>query len=120
MFTWGCNNTNEVCANKPVENDIAVIPAGMTVLLDESTPVLSVLLLQGGSLLWDRKDGISLRAQYILITHGGHFELGTEDEPFCGDDLGNQLHADIELFGHQRSIRLPIYGAKVKLVIIEN
>jgi len=35
-FTWGCNDTNVVCPNKPVASDIAVIPKGKTILLDES------------------------------------------------------------------------------------
>ena len=81
-------------------------------MLDESTPLLSVLLLHGGTLLWDRKDGIKLRAQYVLITDNGHFEMGTEEEPLCGT-AENPINAEIELYGHQRSIRLPIYGAKV-------
>ena len=42
VFTWGCNDTNVVCENKPVADDIAVIPKGTTILLDETTPVLSV------------------------------------------------------------------------------
>ena len=64
IFTWGCNDTSVICENKPVADDIAVIPKGTTILLDETTPILSVLLIQGGTLLWDRKDGIALRAQF--------------------------------------------------------
>ncbi|CBY36829.1 unnamed protein product, partial [Oikopleura dioica] len=111
IFTWGCTETP--CENKPVDYDIAVIPAGVTVLLDESTPLLSVLLIQGGTLLWDRLSGIKLRAQYVLITDEGRFELGTEEEPFCLDENGDRMTADIKLFGHSRSVKLPIYGAKV-------
>ena len=71
------------------------------------------MLIQGGTLLWDRSDNITLRAQYVLITDEGHFELGTEEEPFCGVDIENQINAEIEIFGHHRSIKLPIYGSKV-------
>jgi len=112
-FTWGCNDTNITCPNKPVEGDIAVIPWGKTVLLDESTPILTVLLIQGGTLLWAHQDGIKLSSQYILITDEGRFEMGTPEEPLCGPDPANPINADIELFGHHRSIKLPIYGAKV-------
>ena len=112
-FTWGCNDTSVPCPNKPAAGDIAVIPAGKTVLLDESTPILSVLLIQGGTLLWAHQDGIKLSAQYILITDMGHFEAGTATQPLCGPDPQNPINADIELFGHHRSIKLPVYGAKV-------
>ena len=101
-FTWGCNDTSVECKNKPVDHDIAVIPKGKTILLDETTPILSVLLIQGGTLLWAHKDGISLRAQYILITDEGHFEAGTPTEPLCGKNPANPINADIELFGHHR------------------
>ena len=33
VFTWGCNDTNVACPNKPVDLDIAVIPKGTTVEL---------------------------------------------------------------------------------------
>ena len=112
-FTWGCNDTSVTCPNKPVASDIAVIPKGKTILLDETTPILSVLLVQGGTLLWDRSDNITLRAQYVLITDEGHFELGTEEDPFCGAEIENQINAEIEIYGHHRSIKLPIYGSKV-------
>ena len=36
-------------AESPVAGDFVVIPAGNTILLDESTPVLRILLLQGKS-----------------------------------------------------------------------
>ncbi|CBY18098.1 unnamed protein product [Oikopleura dioica] len=110
IFTWGCTELTN-CTGKPVDGDIAVIPWNQTVLLDESTPLLKVLLIQGGTLVWDRKDGIKLRAEYVLITDGGHFEIGNEHDPFCGT-VDEPIGAEIEMYGHHRSIRLPIYGAK--------
>ena len=76
--------------------------------MDESTPILSVLLIQGGTLLWAHQDGVKLSAQYILITDEGHFEAGTPTEPLCGTDPQNPITADIELYGHHRSIKLPV------------
>ena len=102
-YTWGCDDDS--C--KPQAGEIIVIPAGQVILLDESTPKLAVLLIDGGSMIWDRQDGIELHMEYGIINNGGHFEVGTEEDPFCA---GNAL---IKLYGHQRSINLPIYGAKV-------
>ena len=102
-FTWGCSDDS--C--KPQTGDIVVIPKGQTILLDETTPLLAVLLIDGGSFIWDRKDGIELHMQYGIVNAGGHFEIGTEDDPFC------EGTAVIQIYGHQRSINLPIYGAKV-------
>ena len=105
-YTWGC--TDDSC--KPKAGEIIVIPEGQVILLDETTPILAVLIIDGGKMIWDRKDGIELHMQYGVVNSGGHFEIGTEDEPFCE---GSAL---IQLYGHQRSINLPIYGAKVLAV----
>jgi len=109
-FTWGCNNST--CL--PQSGDIVVVGEGQTLLLDMTTPILAVLLIDGGTLIWDRTAGITLHAEYIIVNKNGHFEIGTEDDPFCGvDDNGDRLTAEIVMYGHHRSIRLPIYGAKV-------
>ena len=84
-----------------------MIPAGQVILLDETTPILAVLIIDGGTMIWDRSDGIQLNMQYGVVNSGGYLQIGTEEEPFCS---GNAL---IKLYGHQRSINLPIYGAKV-------
>ena len=41
-FTWG-----GLAENKPVEGDFVVIKEGQTILLDENTPILKMLLIQG-------------------------------------------------------------------------
>jgi len=102
-YTWGC--TDDTC--KPVEGDIVVVPAGQVILLDESTPILAVLIVDGGQFIWDDADGIELHMHYGVVNNGGHFQIGTEEAPFCNGD------ALIKMYGHQRSINLPIYGAKV-------
>lgn len=76
-----------------------------TMLLDTSTPILSFLLIKGGQLIFDRKEGIHLQAEHILITDGGEFMIGSPEEPF------EQL-ARVTLHGHVRSKELPVYGAK--------
>ena len=84
---------------------MAVIGKGQTMLLDMDTPVLGVLMIKGGTFIFDRKD-IHLQAKYILIVENGSLVIGTKEEPF-------QHKAVITLHGHVRSKELPTYGAKV-------
>ena len=51
-----------------------MIPAGMTLLLDTNTPVLSFLLIQGGKLIFDEAD-IELQSNIIMITDGGLLQV---------------------------------------------
>ncbi|XP_062574409.1 fibrocystin-L-like [Saccostrea cucullata] len=62
-FTWGGGPL-------PKEDDFVVITAGQTILLDVSTPKLRVLLIQGGTLIFDEKD-LELKAVNILILQNG-------------------------------------------------
>ncbi|XP_076157842.1 PKHD1 like 1, tandem duplicate 1 [Alosa pseudoharengus] len=96
-YTWGG-------LSPPEKGSFAVITKGQTILLDTSTPVLKMLLIQGGKLVFDEKD-IELQAENILITDGGALQVGTEEEPF-------QHKAIITLHGDLRSPELPVYGAK--------
>ncbi|XP_053349466.1 PKHD1 like 1, tandem duplicate 1 [Clarias gariepinus] len=96
-YTWGGESP-------PEEGTFAVITKGQTILLDVSTPVLKMLLIQGGTLIFDEAD-IELQAENILITDGGVLQIGTEDKPF-------QHKAIITLHGHIRAPELPMYGAK--------
>ncbi|XP_068603731.1 PKHD1 like 1, tandem duplicate 1 [Brachionichthys hirsutus] len=100
-FTWGG-------LPPPEKGSFAVITKGQTILLDISTPVLKMLLIQGGTLIFDEAD-IELQAENILITDGGHLQIGTEEAPF-------QHKAVITLHGHVRSVELPVYGAKTLAV----
>ncbi|KAG9478621.1 hypothetical protein GDO78_012332 [Eleutherodactylus coqui] len=100
-YTWGGESP-------PEEGSMAVITKGQTILLDESTPVLKMLLIQGGTLIFDEAD-IELQSENILITDGGALQIGTEDAPF-------QHKAIITLHGQIRSPELPVYGAKTLAV----
>ncbi|XP_048215228.1 fibrocystin-L isoform X1 [Perognathus longimembris pacificus] len=95
-------------ASPPEEGSLAVITKGQIILLDQSTPVLKMLLIQGGTLIFDEAD-IELQAENILITDGGILQIGTEASPF-------QHKAIITLHGHLRSPELPVYGAKTLAV----
>uniref|UniRef100_A0A7M5XJA2 G8 domain-containing protein n=2 Tax=Clytia hemisphaerica TaxID=252671 RepID=A0A7M5XJA2_9CNID len=96
-YSWGGNDP-------PKAGDFIVIRKGQTMLLDVDTPVLKFLLIQGGTFIFDRKD-LHLQSEFIFITEGGRFEIGTEEEPF-------QENAKITIHGHVRSTELPVYGAK--------
>ncbi|XP_022097673.1 fibrocystin-L-like isoform X1 [Acanthaster planci] len=100
-YTWGNQDP-------PVEGDFVVVPAGQTLLLDISTPILKMLLIQGGKVMFDEAD-IELHAENILIVDGGHLQVGTEEEPF-------QHEATIMMHGHVRSTELPLFGAKTLAV----
>ena len=52
--TWGCDK-KEGCVNMPTDGDITEIPEGIDLLLDESTPLLHVLIVNGGKLIFDRE-----------------------------------------------------------------
>uniref|UniRef100_A0A3Q3JRM8 Polycystic kidney and hepatic disease 1 (autosomal recessive)-like 1 n=1 Tax=Monopterus albus TaxID=43700 RepID=A0A3Q3JRM8_MONAL len=100
-FTWGG-------LSPPETGSFAVITKGQTILLDTNTAVLKMLLIQGGTLVFDEVD-IELQAENILITDGGRLQIGQEGAPF-------QHKAIITLHGHLRSPELPIYGAKTLAV----
>ncbi|XP_075907773.1 fibrocystin-L-like [Nelusetta ayraudi] len=100
-FTWGG-------LSPPEKGTFAVITKGQTILLDTSTPVLKMLLIQGGTLVFDEAD-IELQAENILITDGGRLQIGQEGAPF-------QHKAIITLHGNLRSPELPVYGAKTLAV----
>uniref|UniRef100_A0A8D0AJK6 PKHD1 like 1 n=1 Tax=Sander lucioperca TaxID=283035 RepID=A0A8D0AJK6_SANLU len=100
-FTWGG-------LSPPEKSSFAVITKGQTILLDTSTPVLKMLLIQGGTLVFDEAD-IELQAENILITDGGRLQIGQEGAPF-------QHKAIITLHGNLRSPELPVYGTKTLAV----
>ncbi|XP_043545299.1 PKHD1 like 1, tandem duplicate 1 [Chiloscyllium plagiosum] len=100
-YTWGGDTP-------PEAGSLVVITRGQTILLDQSTPVLKMLVIQGGTLVFDEAD-IELQAENILITDGGVFQIGTESAPF-------KHKAIITLHGHLRAKELPLYGAKTLAV----
>ena len=108
-YTWGCNDDS--C--HPEAGDIVVISHGQHVTLDVDTPLLKALVIMGGTLEFDREiaSKVTLMAEYIIVTQGGHFMIGTEENPFPCDK-----EAEVVLFGHVRSIRLPVFGTKVLAV----
>eukprot|EP00397_Hematodinium_sp_SG-2012_P000012 GEMP01000012.1.p1 GENE.GEMP01000012.1~~GEMP01000012.1.p1 ORF type:complete len:4962 (-),score=849.24 GEMP01000012.1:1054-15939(-) len=88
--------------NPPIDGDLVHVPYGQALLVDVSTPILYVLIVEG-LLVFDDKD-LTLDASYIWI-NGGTFEIGREGAPFT-------KNAVITLHGTRNSIELPFVGAK--------
>ena len=100
VWSWGG-------VSAPQAGEFIVITEGQTILLDTDTPVLKFLLINGGTLMFD-KDAASLelQAEYILVAGGGKLIIGTEDEPF-------QNKATITMHGNVRCTEMPVFGCKV-------
>ena len=99
IFTWGGTGT-------PLAGELIHITEGQTIMLDTSTPILKMLLIDGGKLIYDRDaNGLNLQSEFILIINGGALEIGTEDDRYLND-------AQITMHGHTRCTELPIYGCK--------
>ena len=64
------------------------------------------VIIQGGSLIFDDNQDVTLNAEYIIVTDGGVIQVGTKENPFVHK-------ATITLYGTIASTQLPIYGAKV-------
>ena len=101
-FTWGGHPP-------PKDGDFVVVPRGQTVAIDIDTAILSLLLIQGGTVMFLDEGNVSLHTEYVLITDNGTLQAGTEEEPFT-----HKL--EIVLYGHVLSTELPIYGAKTLAV----
>ncbi|XP_064639845.1 fibrocystin-L-like [Lineus longissimus] len=97
-YTWGSS------LQMPIDGDMVVVPAGQTLMIDMDTPIIVMLLIKGGTVLFDDKD-VELNTENVLIVDGGVLQIGTEENP--------HLHkATITLHGNLRATELPIYGAK--------
>jgi hypothetical protein len=61
----------------PGQGEIAVIQSGQYIYFDAaSTPVLKAIIIQGGSLIFDDNQDVSLNVEYIIITDGGLLQIG--------------------------------------------
>ena len=62
VYTWGGGPV-------PQEGESVYIKAGQTVILDISTPILNLILIEG-ALLFDDSQDVHLQAKYIFINYG--------------------------------------------------
>lgn len=66
-YTWGNNPP-------PIAGDFVYVSAHQTVMLDQDTPILEMLLIDGGTFFFDPTSAVELRSKYILIINGGTFQ----------------------------------------------
>lgn len=74
-YTWGGGPT-------PGAGEFVLVPASQTLLLDEDTAVLKMLLIQGGTVIFDEKD-VHLQTENILITDGGVLQVSVINLSNC-------------------------------------
>ena len=100
IWTWGGLGT-------PLAGELIVITEGQTILLDTDTPVLKFLLINGGTLMFDKDaPSLELQSEYILVAGGGKLIVGTEEEPY-------ENKATITMHGNVRCTEMPVFGCKV-------
>ncbi|XP_069115226.1 fibrocystin-L-like [Argopecten irradians] len=102
IYTWGGTTL-------PTDGDLVVIKEGQTIYLDTSTAKLKLLLIQGGEMIFDDNQDVTLDVEIVLVTDGGLLQVGTRENPFRHNAL-------ILLRGTHRSKELPIYGTKAVAV----
>ncbi len=71
---------------KPVAGEVVTIPAGSKVVLDESTPSLGGVVVEGELRLAEMN--VELISEYVMVHSGGLFVAGTKDDPI---DAGNRV-----------------------------
>ena len=71
--TWGVDLP-------PIDNDLVFVPAGMTLLVDKSTPNLAGIAVQNGTIIFSDNATITVTTAFITVV-GGRFIAGTEQQP---------------------------------------
>ena len=101
--TWGP-------ALKPLVGESVSVPTGRNLLVDEDTPDLNLVILDGGSLIFECSDPnatpLTMSAKYIFVNEGSYMEIGTEDQP-CLRQVTITLH------GAKYDPVMPLFGNKV-------
>jgi len=95
--TWGVDIP-------PVDNDLIVVPLGTTLLVDQNTPILEGIAVDGGKLIFEDGNPLTVQAGFITL-NGGQFIAGTEQNPHASD-LTFIMHGGY--YGRQQ----PLFGNK--------
>jgi hypothetical protein len=61
--TWGTDLP-------PIEGDLVYVPEGMSLYVDEDTPILAGLVVQNGKLIFADESDMTIRSQLITINGG--------------------------------------------------
>lgn len=95
----------------PDAGSIIVIGEGERVILDRDVTVKAIVI-QGGELIVEDVQDLSLSADWILVNNGGLFQVGTEENPHAhdfvltleGDDPGNDIDVGALLRGESAEV----------------
>ena len=72
-LTWGVDMP-------PVDNDLIYVPKGTTLYVDQDTPILEGIAVEGGTLVFADEGNLTVQAGFITL-NGGRFIAGTEQHP---------------------------------------
>jgi hypothetical protein len=105
VLKWSDSRTWGVDA-PPVEGDLVYVPPGMTLLIDQDTPILLGIAVEKGTLIFpnDTSKAITVRTGFITL-NGGAFIAGTESAPLYSN-LTFIMYGDY--YGKQQ----PMFGNK--------
>ena len=87
----------------PREGDSVHVPAGQVLLVDQSTPILNAVIVEG-VLIFEDQPKMTFDAWFIMINNG-RFEIGTPEKRYTGD-------LTITLYGDRYSKMIPVFGNK--------
>lgn len=87
----------------PVEGDTIFVPQGMVLMVDQSTPILKAIIVEG-SLTFADESEMTVQSEMILINYG-RFQIGTEDSAY-------RNNLTIILHGEYHGRQIPIFGNK--------
>lgn len=91
VFKW--SNPLAWGGTKPTDGEEVIIPASKHIFLDESTPQLAGLTIQG-TLEFERKD-LELTSEWIVVD-GGTLKVGEENDPFIDKAVITLTDGDME------------------------
>ena len=72
-LTWGSDMP-------PVDNDLIFVPKGTTLYVDQDTPILEGIAVEGGTLVFADEGNLTVQAGFMTLI-GGRFIAGTEKHP---------------------------------------
>ena len=88
----------------PVTNDLIVVPKGTTLYVDQDTPVLEGIAVDGGNLVFADEGPLTVHAGFITVNQGS-FLAGSEQHPHT-----NQL--TFIMYGGYYGKQQPLFGNK--------
>jgi len=96
-YTWGVDLP-------PVDGDLVYVPQGMTLLIDQNTPVLAGIAAQNGTIIFSNDTDLVVQAGFITVV-GGRFLAGTEASPY-------HRQLTFILYGNYYGTQQPMFGNK--------